>query len=451
MRFFIFAILTACWMSFPSISHACTCESIGPPCQSFWATPVVFSARAVDVKVVAKEVGKKGSGGFTMHVEVRFAVSAEYRGSVGPTVELVTGAGGGDCGYNFEQGREYLVYAHRGADGVLSTGICTPTKALEDAVEDLQFIGSLAIAKPVGSVSGRISEYKNHRSNGAWQPNPPIANLTVELTAKDGRVVTTTNEIGDFRFADLSAGEYELGFSAPEGFAPTTTKAKIRIPEKGCVVKDFAVSRETSVSGRITDADGSPVTKIFAELVPIEQINERYKRDSHVAEIDKNGRFELRFVAPGSYYLGVRLKSSVLKHGYPRTFYPGTQLLGSAVVIIIREGQTLKDLDFQLPKRFAERKVQGIVTFPEGQPVADAYVLVEEVGLGDAEGTRSDTTGRFTLKLFEGLSYKIRAYVTLESGGQRHAHSVEVGPKGPVTNLKIVISEPNGNCARCRP
>jgi len=424
--------------------------SSGPPCQSFWASPVVFSGRAVEVKSATKELGKRGSGSFTMHVEVRFAVSAEYRGSVGQTVQLVTGTGGGDCGYRFEQGREYLVYAYPGTDGVLSTGICTPTKPLENAVEDLQFIGGLPSAKPVGSVSGRISQYQSRRSDDEWRPNSPAANIAVSLTDKAGRIETTTNENGDFRFGDLVPGEYEISFSAPEGFTPAPSNQKVRIPEKGCVVKDFLISRETSMSGRITDADGKPVTKICAELVPTEQINERYKRDSKVVMVDEDGRFELRLVPPGSYYLGVRFQSSVLKHGYPRTFYPGTQIVDSAVAITIREGQTLKDLDFQLPKTFAERKVEGIITFPDGKPVANAYVTVEEVGLGDTGGTQSDGAGKFMLALFEGLSYKIRAYVNLESG-QRHAHAVEVGTKGAVTNLKLVISEPNGSCPRCRP
>ena len=449
MRIFIVAIAVAGFMSFPLTTYACTCVDIGPPCQSYWASPVVFSGRAVDVRTIREEVPKPGSGSFRFHVEALFSVSAEYRGKLGPTVELVTGAGGGDCGYKFEEGREYLVYAYKEKDGALSTGICTPTKPLENAGVDLEFIGSLATAKPVGSVFGKVSEYQTRRSNDEWKPNLPIANLTIELTGPDGPLMTTTTEAGEFRFANLQPGEYRLGFAAPNGFLPATSNEKLLIPEKGCAIRNFSLTRETSISGRLIDTDGEPVRKIFAQLVPIDQINERFKPDDHFALVDDDGQFKFPIVPAGRYYLGIRLRSSHLEHAYPRTFYPGTQILDSAAVVIIREGQILKDLNFQLPEPFAERRVEGVITFPDGKPVARARVLVEEVGLGERRGAEADEIGRFSLTLLEGVSYRIRAIVGLEFGAQRHAHWIDVGPKGPATNLKLVISEPNGNCPRC--
>src|SRR5688572_27410190 len=96
MRFLGPLLLILTSLSLPSIATACSCPDVGPPCQSFWEQPVVFSGRVDEVKRVRPD-------GHYFQVQVRFSVLSEYRGNVGTTVELITGSGGGDCGYNFER------------------------------------------------------------------------------------------------------------------------------------------------------------------------------------------------------------------------------------------------------------------------------------------------------------------------------------------------------------
>jgi hypothetical protein len=72
---------------------------------------------------------------------VRFRVLERWRERAGATVELTTGAGGGDCGYTFEKGVSYLVFASARA-GALTTGICSRTRKLTDAAEDLAYLSS---------------------------------------------------------------------------------------------------------------------------------------------------------------------------------------------------------------------------------------------------------------------------------------------------------------------
>jgi hypothetical protein len=59
-------------------------------------------------------------------------------------VALRTGAGGGDCGFAFEAGRVYLVYA-TGAPDDLRASICSRTRAAGDAGPDLAVLGPPAI------------------------------------------------------------------------------------------------------------------------------------------------------------------------------------------------------------------------------------------------------------------------------------------------------------------
>jgi hypothetical protein len=56
--------------------------------------------------------------------------------------------------------------------------------------------------------------------------------------------------------------------------------------------------------------------------------------------------------------------------------------------------------------------------------------------------------GRFSFTLFEGMRYLVRSQVNVrgEGSGQRHTKPVEVPANGDVSDIEIVISEPNGNC-----
>jgi len=55
-----------------------------------------------------------------------FDVATVYKGDLPRTVEVRTAMGGASCGYEFETGKTYTVFATQ-ADGRLETGLCTGT------------------------------------------------------------------------------------------------------------------------------------------------------------------------------------------------------------------------------------------------------------------------------------------------------------------------------------
>jgi hypothetical protein len=68
-------------------------------------------------------------------------VSEVWKGPKQQTVEIITGADSGvGCGYPFEEGREYLVYANGGQD--LKVDLCSETKLLSKAGADLAVLGN---------------------------------------------------------------------------------------------------------------------------------------------------------------------------------------------------------------------------------------------------------------------------------------------------------------------
>lgn len=76
---------------------------------------------------------------------VLFAVQNTWKGINETQVIITTGLGGGDCGYEFEEGKEYLVYAFESRmyseEEKLVTIICDRTTLLNSAEEDLSILG----------------------------------------------------------------------------------------------------------------------------------------------------------------------------------------------------------------------------------------------------------------------------------------------------------------------
>jgi hypothetical protein len=74
-------------------------------------------------------------------IVVKLKVERSWKGSLPEEISINTGRGGGDCGYRFEVGESYLIYAYGSDVGRLSTNICQRTAKLSEAVKDLQILG----------------------------------------------------------------------------------------------------------------------------------------------------------------------------------------------------------------------------------------------------------------------------------------------------------------------
>src|SRR5260370_16239921 len=73
-------------------------------------------------------------------MEVSFEVLRSYRGAKDKRVKVRTGLGGGDCGFDFETSKKYLVFAYQDDSGQLSTNICSSTALLEESQSDLAYL-----------------------------------------------------------------------------------------------------------------------------------------------------------------------------------------------------------------------------------------------------------------------------------------------------------------------
>lgn len=152
-------------LSRPAAVSACSCVADVTLSESFTIYNAVFAGKVVriadnyapyfsTIDYILYKIGIRHSlfGYFFLNNErmygfdVFFKVLKSWKGVEKTFVKVNTGRGGGDCGYSFEVGKEYLVYASY-AYGVPGsywvTGICSRNAELPKATEDLNYLRSL--------------------------------------------------------------------------------------------------------------------------------------------------------------------------------------------------------------------------------------------------------------------------------------------------------------------
>ena len=129
---FILSLLT---ISIPSIGYTCSCVSEPPVQEELEKSAAVFSGKVIDIREESQ---------FNPKRSVLFEVSNSWKGVHETQIIVATGLGGGDCGFDFEKEKEYLVYANESSmygDKQLSTTICDRTTEMATAQKDLAILG----------------------------------------------------------------------------------------------------------------------------------------------------------------------------------------------------------------------------------------------------------------------------------------------------------------------
>jgi len=218
------------WMLAPSAAHACGCTSVSNnarlPCKSFEASQAVFSGKAVRIVIGPHE-----------ERIVTFEVTQPFRGVTDKTVEVLTWQPEFDCSYVFSQGESYLVYAVTDpGTGKLSTNICTRTKPLSQAKEDLEFLTKKDDPAHAFGIVGVIYIQRRDAQN-KLQISGPAGGVTVVVSGVAVRVTATTHKDGSFEFWGLQPGSYRVSPMLGEEFMKTAQT--VRVGGDACEGVDF--------------------------------------------------------------------------------------------------------------------------------------------------------------------------------------------------------------------
>jgi hypothetical protein len=156
MKRFLFLLSIAVLGFSADTGLACTCAPSPSAAHELKRATAVFSG-----KVVKVEKHNEAAGIFA-RVEAVFKVSRVWKGVENETVSVFTSSMSTACGYRFQKGLTYLVYAYGNEDGKLATSICARTARFEDWHEDFEELGP-------GNIITKSEEFTNEIQEVARQ------------------------------------------------------------------------------------------------------------------------------------------------------------------------------------------------------------------------------------------------------------------------------------------
>src|SRR6185436_12380615 len=148
----------------------------------------------------------------------------------------------------------YLVYAYLNPkDKKLYANICSRTRPLSEAGEDLEYVRNLAKTKPGATISGVVNRDRHVKADGAYQPPDPASGVRVIVEGNGKSVEAVTDNSGQFLIPALQPGKYKVRVTVPDGLWTSEAERGVEVQEKGCAVVGFTLETDTSLSGKIID------------------------------------------------------------------------------------------------------------------------------------------------------------------------------------------------------
>lgn len=118
-----------------SSAQACSCPTVGSTeLELKWKLKelqAVFSGEVLEINKIPQ----------SRDVSVKINVETVWKGLVLREVTINTPESSGACGYPFEVGKSYLVFASLDDKVNLTTGLCLRNKPVDEASEELKILG----------------------------------------------------------------------------------------------------------------------------------------------------------------------------------------------------------------------------------------------------------------------------------------------------------------------
>jgi hypothetical protein len=341
-------------------------------------------------------------------------------------IEILTGQGSGDCGYAFQIGVDYVVYAYKNAEGRLETNICSRTRTLAQATEDMEYFRAMSKAPETGQIRVRT-----HLPDLPGKPG-----ILIIAEREGSRYPALTNASGEALFTDLSPGEYTI-HAQSDGDLPDDPK--VRLHAKGCL--DVTLFRTLRITGRVTTRSGQPAARVEVQYRSIQD------NPAGGTMTDSGGRYELRIVRTGQYYLGINLNHTATRETpYPRWFYPGTEDPAFATTIDFSGRPEVRTYDFILPDRQPERAIEGIVLETDGQPAPRAWLTAFDAARTPVAQAFADQNGRFALQVFVGTPYRLHAVWPGRTPDEATSIvPLDIQPGSNPLSLRLTLTQPGNS------
>jgi hypothetical protein len=257
-------------------------------------------------------------------MQVSFEVLHSYRGDQRRPMRLSTGLGGGDCGFDFEVGKRYLVYAFKDEAGELSTSTCTRTTRLRKSPENLAYLPG----KRVAPATNKEASITTSKLCGRVVPTDATGSVDsqVLLVRAGSKSPVPGSEAGplsdgSFCITDVNPGKYYLlfvnrieesltSFVYFPGVSDLSQATAIHVipgHAPSDLVFDIPAQATFSVSGMVSNSDNP---QLPAE-VKVMLISSSQPLLAYTSDAATSGSFVFDQVLPGEYWAVVTVAPSI--------------------------------------------------------------------------------------------------------------------------------------------
>jgi len=249
----------------------------------------------------------------------------------------------------------------------------------------------------------------------------------------------TTDSQGTFEFTGLAAGSYRIFASAsqyapqylgmayggkkPNGPGSSDLGQPVQLAEGQSFDKAIiALPRGGVITGRVTDENGDPVTRVQVFTVFFPAGSSRGMRMGSGSQTDDLGQFRVYGLQPGEHAVAAEAmrfnfvppnappETEEDKIGYLTTYYPGTPDEGSAQRVRAVAGAETSGIEIRLVQGRLYR-VTGSVVDSQGQPLArlNGQLMRRTAGmLGSSSfGFNTDDKGQFQMRNVPSGNYRL--------------------------------------------
>lgn len=356
----------------------------------------------------------------------------------GAEVAVFTGSGGGDCGYRFELGEQYLVDTGRLPNGEFTTSICSDTAPRRYAQSLINQLRALRIGRSPASLYGTLLQRfpKPDDEYGA-SPPVPVEGVMLRLRTKHQVLDTKTGKDGVFEFWNLSEGEYVLTADTPDG-VELMPQEPFSLQQGACHEIRPILLPSAKLTGRLISRDGEALSGQRLTLLADGQIPKAEFWRFRIAYTDADGRFSFENLPAGGYKLGAFIGASE-GSPYRTTFFPSASAVDSATVINVADGQKIT---VEVRANQAEQLIPLVVqvNWPDGRRAPSARVYIATKDEKFREGLWVDANGEAHFKRVQGIDYMLNADIACPANNPT-APKVQVVGKSSLDRIVLTLDK----------
>lgn len=351
----------------------------------------------------------------------QFAVETAIQNVERKIVEVTTAPDSAACGYPFEIGMKYLVYASQAA-GSYAVSLCSRTGPLESRHNDLELLQDRASGTLHPKLFGVVLRHRlllNGRPT-ELEVIGGIADVPVRVTGANEVREARTDPNGRFRIDGMPPGKYEVTLQLRDGDAVLFDRPVVASVDDCGGEVSLAVTN-TPLRGRLVPAPGDVTPeRMMLVVIATESAGNVSPERNTVALTEPDGAWSVPGLPPGKYVIGIGvIGPPSASTPYPVTWYANASRPELATILDV-PGNRVLSVDFQLPPRIPAITISGSTLDNDGAPLANVSVTLydaDATSYPEVSGTTSDANGRFTIVGLRGRRYRIDGRLLRPGGG----------------------------------